>query len=43
MDFPDGMIGDEAPIYVERGNYDNYFVDVSFMMSGVEIHIHNAK
>ena len=43
MDFPDGMIGDEAPINVERGKYDNYFVDVSFMMSGVEIHIHNAK
>lgn len=34
------LIGKEAAVYVERGNYNNYFVDLSFITSDIEIHIH---
>jgi len=40
LDLPSGLIGKKAAVYVERGNDANYFVDLSFITSDVEIHIH---
>lgn len=40
LDLSSDLIGKEASVYVERENYNNYFVDLSFITSDVEIHIH---
>lgn len=36
----EGLIGNEVAVYVERGNYGNYYVDLSFLASSAEINIH---